>query len=142
MGEIEGIFAKEICLYLLEWETDSVQLEDFMLIFINEIFDCIPDKSDKAHTLAARTIVRLFESLYDNDNSVYEEIHEYHKKNSAGIQFVNNINPEDVESNINDDCPALQVIREKNDSSTASAPGPKDDDFSDSEDDKPKKKKK
>ena len=144
--EIECMFAKEICLYLIEWETDEIQLQDFMTIFVNEVFDCMPDKTDKSHKLAARSIIKLFEELNENENTTYEEILEFHQKNSGGIKFVKGVGQNDVdaeeEGDMNAEKTPLELINEKNDSSTASAPGPMDNEFSDSEDDKPKKKKK
>lgn len=139
--ELEAIFCREVCIYLIEWETDERQLEDFLLIFINEVFDCMPDKNDNKSTVAARYIVKLYDDLMENGDTVFGEIKEHHEKNSGGIKFVNGQGPNDEENGENNEKMLLEIIKEKNDSSTASAPGKLDDSFSESEDEKPKKKK-
>lgn len=89
--DLEKIFVKELSEYILEWEVVQQDIEDFMLIFVNEVFDCMPHKDDKDHEFASRYIMKLNGDIMKNDDIIYEEIKEYHKKNGGALKFVNNM---------------------------------------------------
>ena len=63
--ELEILFVKELCLYIIEWDCQEQELEDVMLIFANEVFDCMPHHKDTTHQFAARYILKLFDEVQE-----------------------------------------------------------------------------
>lgn len=88
-SEIRSIFINELCDYICEVEVTPEDIAEFMLVFLDEVFDGMPAQDDKSHVSIASAIMRLFEDLEKGDYTFYDEIvKKYEQIKDQPMQFV------------------------------------------------------
>ena len=85
--EVRAVFINELTNYMLEVDTTPEDVAEFMQVFMDEVFDSVPDSTDKSHRVAASAISQLLDTLLNNDDTVLDAIKKRFEA-SKGITFV------------------------------------------------------
>jgi hypothetical protein len=82
----------------------SDDITEFLVIFVDEVFDSMPDPGDKSHERIGQVIYRLFSELENQDYSFFKEISaKYEEFKKQKIEFIDGKFSEGDDSDESDD---------------------------------------
>ena len=61
---------------------------DFILVFLDEVFDAIPNKSDNSHFVVASAVLRLYEEVEAGKDGFFQEVKKRFEDSIGKMVFV------------------------------------------------------
>lgn len=61
---------------------------DFILVFLDEVFDAIPNKSDNSHFVVASAILRLYEEIEAGKDGFFQEVKKRFEDSIGKMKFI------------------------------------------------------
>ena len=96
--QIEALFAELFFLQLKDEKADEEEFEDFLLVWMDEVFSSEPSPNDNDHKNIARTTKALQADIKKGSDTLFTQVMEQCAKVKKALQFQNGGNPEDDDS--------------------------------------------
>ena len=85
--EINEVLVKELKNFVMNFDVNSQEIEEMLLVFMDEVFDSEPSKNCQEHHLISEYIGNLYQGLENENNDVLFEIVEYAIKMQGRLKF-------------------------------------------------------